>query len=110
MRKDGRHFIAYITGPSHVLLGIAFGSAPVVPSLHRESRQGGCDHGPLDEAQISRAVLEGAAKANVQLHPAEIVYVENDSPRYDLYKHCAYLLAKRVAAGEPFPEEANSAD
>lgn len=49
------------------------------------------------------AVLEGVAEAGVHLHPTKVVYVENDSPRYDLYKYCAYLLAKRVGAGEPFP-------
>jgi hypothetical protein len=36
------------------------------------------------------------------MHTTEIVYVANDSPRYSLYPHCAYLIAHRVASVEPF--------
>ena len=108
-RKNGKYFVLYTTGPSHVLLGLAFDSTAASPTLHREPRRGECDHGALEESKIRDAVVAGAAEANVQLHPVEIVYVENDSPRYDLYKYCAYLLAKRVAAGEAFTEAASGA-
>ena len=108
-RKNGRYFVSYITGPSHVLLGLAFDSTAASPTVHREPRRGACDYGTLDESKIRDAVVAGAAEANVQLHPVEIIYVENDSPRYDLYKYCAYLLAKRVAAGEAFTEAASGA-
>ena len=106
MRKEDTYYVSYITGPSHVLLGLEFGSAVVQPSVHRNDAQGSCSHGTLDETRIVAAVVEGVAEAGVQLHPAKIVYVENDSPRYDLYKYCAYLLANRVAAGEAFSEPA----
>lgn len=108
-RKNGRYFVSYITGPSHVLLGLAFDSTAASPTVHREPRRGESDQGTLDESKIREAVVAGAAEAGVQLHPVEITYVENDSPRYDLYQYCAYLLAKRVAAGEPFTEAASGA-
>jgi hypothetical protein len=103
MRKEDTFYVSYITGPSHVLLGLEFGEVAVSPNVHCEAAQGSCRHGALDELRIVDAVLEGVAEAGVHLRPTKVVYVENDSPRYDLYKYCAYLLAKRVAAGEPFP-------
>lgn len=108
IRKDGRYFACYITGPSHILLGLAFGSSPTIPRLRQEPAQGSCKHGMLDEARISGAVLEGVSEANVKIYPVEIIYVANDSPRYDLYKYCAYLIAKRVADGEPFADVSQS--
>jgi len=108
-RKNGRYFVSYVTGPSHVLLGLSFGSPSTQPVIVRLARAGHCDHGPLDEARIREAVMAGVATASVQLHPVEIVYCEGDSPRYELYRRCGYVLAQRVASGAEFPESHDNA-
>ena len=108
-RKKDRYFVSYITGPSHVLLGLSFGPAGTQPVVVRQSRPSRCDHGPLDESRIREAVMAGVAEAGVQLHPAEIVYCEGDSPRYELYQRCGYVLAQRVASGAEFPESHDNA-
>ena len=108
-RKKDRYFVSYITGPSHVLLGLSFGPAGTQPVVVRESRPNHCDHGPVDESRIREAVMAGVAEAGVQLHPAEIVYFEGDSPRYELYQRCGYVLAQRVAAGAEIPENGDTA-
>ena len=103
-----RYFVSYITGPSHVLLGLAFGQADAAPAIFEIPPVGGCHHGSLDEARIRDAVRGGLAdareRAAITLHATEIVYVADDSPRYDLYRHCAFLLAERVGRGGEFSE------
>jgi len=63
-------------------------------------------HAALDPQQILGAVLNAATAANAELgsafFPAVIRYVADDSPRYSLYAHCATLLIRRLASGEPF--------
>jgi hypothetical protein len=108
-RKNNRYFVSYITGPSHVLLGLSFGPVGVEPALVRLSRSDSCDHGPLEESRIRDAVMAGVAAAGVQLHPAEIIYCEGDSPRYELYQHCGCVLARQVASGADFPESHDTA-
>jgi len=108
-RKNDRYFVSYITGPSHVLLGISFGPAGTAPVIVRQSRPSHCDHRPLDESRIREAVMAGVAAAAVPLHPVEIVYCEGDSPRYELYQQCGYVLAQRVASGAEFPESHDNA-
>ena len=103
-QKDGRFFVAYITGPSHVLLGIAFGQVRSEPVMIRQSKSHYCDHVPLDERRIREAVITGVAAADSKLYPSEIIYIEDDSPRYEVYQHCAFLLAQRVASGAEFQE------
>ncbi|WP_124543635.1 hypothetical protein [Piscinibacter terrae] len=104
--KDGRHFVAYVTGPSHVLLGVRFVEHPAEPKLVKEAPQGTCSHSPLDELQVREAVQEALAafraEAGANLHAAEIVYVENDSPHYDLFRIAAQLLAKHYVSGAEF--------
>ena len=91
-----------------MLLGIAFRNQDGELLLIQQPPVGGCHHATLEEARIKKAVLDGVAEARqttgFSLHAAEIVYVANDSPRYDIYKHCANLLAQRVAAGAEFVE------
>ena len=53
--KEGRHFVSYITGPSHILLGIKFTKEPVHVQVVKEPAQGMCFHGSLDESQILAA-------------------------------------------------------
>jgi hypothetical protein len=95
--KDGFDTVSLITGPSHVFLGIRFGDGPV--ELVKQPPIGSCQHGVLDEARICKAVRSGLAKANAEgrtsLEAASVMYVENDSPRYDMFERCAYLLALR---------------
>ena len=107
-RKQGDLFIvSYVTGPSHVRLGIRFSSEPrSSPTLTRLPPVGECDHGPLEESRIVESVNEGVSRANDKHHThmrvAEIHYVANDSPRYDLFRHCAFLIADGVQAGAEF--------
>jgi hypothetical protein len=103
--KEGRHFVSYITGPSHVLLGINFARNSVAPVLIKLPAQGTCSHGTLDEEKILEAVQEvlGVHRAEGEyIFAAEIAYVENDSPRYDLYRIAAHALTKRYLTGGEF--------
>lgn len=103
--KEGRHFVSYITGPSHVLLGVSFSRKSGVPSLIKLPAQGACSHGTLDEGKIREAVQEVLAAHRDEgenVFAAEIVYVENDSPRYDLYRVAANALTKRYLTGGEF--------
>jgi hypothetical protein len=95
--KDGFDTVSLITGPSHVFLGIRFGGGPV--ELVKQPPIGSCQHGVLDETRIRDAVLSGLAKANAEagtsFDAAAVMYVENDSPRYEMFERCAYLLTSR---------------
>lgn len=103
--KDGRYFVSYVTGPTHNILGLAVSSGissrDVV--MVRLPAVGACGCGPVDGSEIRTAVLAGVADANLALgtdwHPIEIVYVENDSDRYPVYRHCAKLLVERISRG-----------
>jgi hypothetical protein len=105
---DGKYcFISYVTGPSHVRLGLAFHAEPVVDvKIVAQPSVGSCNHGELDEEEIRKAVFAGAEEACGQerktLYLSGIVYVKNDSPRYSLYRHCAKLLIERMIAGGEF--------
>jgi hypothetical protein len=104
--REGEHyFISYITGPAHVLLGLAVargGDARDVLMV-RWQAVGRCGCGPVDEKRVREEVLAGIAAANKSVgsdwRPIEIVYVENDSPRYSLYEHCAKTLVERIDRG-----------
>ena len=98
--QDGFDTVSYITGPSHVLLGIHFSTEPVASlELTKRQRIGSCSHGPLDEARIIESIQAGVAAANAEtganLFAAKAFYVEDDSPRYTLFERCAYVLALR---------------
>ena len=105
---DGlRYFVSYITGPSHIRLGVEWAAGPEASvALGRLPPVGGCEHGELSEARVAEAVAAGIAEANRRLgvayRPARILYVANDSPRYDLFRHCASLLVQRHAEGGHF--------
>ena len=96
-------FVSFITGPCHNLLGLEFGS-PVVgqPVMEAKPAIGACDHGRIDEVELLKAVVMGVADSSgpgsVPLSVRRIVYVVDDSPRYDIYRHCAKLLASRMRA------------
>lgn len=98
--KEGKYFVSYVTGLSHIKLGLCFSLNNSTPTLVNSNVIGSCSHEALDENKILNAVMEGIGEANQKfkksLHVSEIIYVENDTPRYELYRYCAYLLAKRV--------------
>jgi hypothetical protein len=91
-----------------VLLGLAFGQSEGEPVMVMQPPVSGCQHASLEEALIRKAVRDGLAeareKAGTAFHVTEIVYVADDSPRYDIYQDCACLLAQRVASGAEFAE------
>lgn len=105
IHKEGRHIISYVTGPSHVLLGVRFSEKSVAPALIKLSAQGSCSHGGLDEGKIREAVQEVLAAhrdEGKEVFAAEFVYVENDSPRYDLYRIAMHALTKRYLTAGAF--------
>jgi hypothetical protein len=69
---------------------------------------GASHHKALDEERIREAVLQGiseaAARLGAELQIAEISYVTDDSPRYEIYQHCAALLAERLITRGSFEE------
>jgi hypothetical protein len=111
---DGKfYFIQYMTGPSHVLLGLDFQDEPAaIVKIVARPPVGSCGHGRLDEKEIRTAVLtgvrEGCEHAGRTLFPATIIYVESDSPRYSLYRRCAKLLVERVSTGRDLKQIAAS--
>jgi hypothetical protein len=96
--KVGRHFVSYITGPRHVRLGVCFSDQPTTPTMIKQPPIGDCIHGHLDEGKILQSVLSGLEaferETGTKAWVSEIVYVENDSPAYDLFASCALLLAR----------------
>jgi hypothetical protein len=97
---DGYDTVALITGPSHVLLGIRFSETPVASfELAKRPAIGTCSGAALDEARIINAINAGLAAAVAEIGSPRFVsgafYIADDSPRYDLYQRCAYLLASR---------------
>jgi hypothetical protein len=95
-----RHFVSYITGPSHIRLGLRFSASPVPsPEITCQPAIGASDHAAIDERLLLEAVAAGTAEASPLLTIAEVFYVADDSPRYSLYRHCAKLLAERFLQG-----------
>jgi hypothetical protein len=98
-RLGDLHTIAYITGPRHLWLGLKFSPAPVTePVVVMRPPIGTCNHGPIDPAELVSAVV--AAAAEHCMHVSHIEYVENDSPAYSLYAHCARHLVERAGSTE----------
>jgi hypothetical protein len=108
--RDGRCCVNVITGPHHVHLGLTFADAPRDAVLVKEPPIGSCTHEPIDEKLLLEAVVRGvsgaAARRRRPLYPAEVAYVTNDTPRYDLYENCARLITERFLEGTPFDEAA----
>lgn len=102
-REDSRYFVSYITGPSHVRLGLSLAASATAPVMVRVANPTAHSHGNLDEEKIRQAVINAVARVtrhmNQSLNLAEIVYREGDSPRYDLYEYCAVVLLERILNG-----------
>lgn len=99
--QNGFHTVSVITGPSHVFLGIRFSEDPLKPmELIKRPPVGGWVHEPLDEKRIAESILAGVTAANAKmgtkLSVAQAFYVENDSPRYDQFEQCPFLLASNA--------------
>lgn len=97
-QKGDVGFVSHITGPTHNLLGLEFGVHEVArPILEARAAHGPCDHGRIDEDQLVEAVARGVADAGPAGWPPlsvlRVVYVVDDSPCYDIYRHCAHCLA-----------------
>ena len=94
--KDNLLMVQYVTGPQHVWLGVRFSRDQTPTEIVVRSPLGGCSHGTLDQDQIAKAIF--AAADEYGLHPERIEYVANDSPNYEIYKHCARLLARYASS------------
>ena len=99
-RREGEfHFATHIPGPSHNSVGIRFEREPCEPKLVKLPVKGNVSH-KLEEAKILAVVLAGVKEANASLGtnfcPAEIKYFEDDSPRYNIYRVCAYWLVRKL--------------
>jgi hypothetical protein len=106
--KSGNNYrVSYITGPKHILLGLLIeeGSNNEI-AMTSLGTAGKCNHGALNLDNIKESVIEGVEKANksfgTNYSVKEIEYVENDTPDYTLYAHCAYLIAKGIYEGAEF--------
>ena len=108
--KKGEQFIVtVVTGPAHVYLGLKFGDCDDFDiQVVSSPPVGACIHGELDKSKIIQYSLEGVETANKkldgQLRIAEIQYIKDDSPRYDIYRRCAFLIAEGVLKGVVFEE------
>lgn len=106
-KSEDSYRVSYITGPQHVLLGLRFDET-VCNKVELVSLgiSGACNHGELDTRKIRTRVMEGISKANTEFKTnyilGRIEYVENDSPNYSLYGHCAYLIVKALHEGIEF--------
>lgn len=104
---EGRHFITLVTGPAHVLLGIRFSAQPSTaePALIAWPARDGTAVAALDATRIGAAVAQALAAqraAGNAVFADEIVYVEDDPPRYDLYRIAAERLVAHYLAGGGF--------
>ena len=105
--RDGRHYVSYITGPTHTLLGVKFTDQPCQPNMVKHKAVSGAPHEQLDESRIAMAVEEVLIELRQNGAPvfaAEIAYVEDDSPRYTAFKIAATLLVRQYLAKLPFQE------
>ena len=93
-------FVSYVTGPTHVRLGLKLAKSPRTAVLTRRPAIGGCAHGALDPALVQEATLLGVADASAELFVERIDYVADDSPDDRLYRVCARLLAEKFLASE----------
>jgi hypothetical protein len=106
VEKDGRYCVSYITGPSHVWLGLRFGTFVQPVRIVQEPPIGAVQSTPIEESvllqSVSAGIAEAAERVGGTLSLAEVSYVANDTPRAALYQYCAYLIATRVLQGGEF--------
>jgi hypothetical protein len=100
---------AYVSGPRHVFLAVAFAASVAgEPLLEALPPAGACTHDPLDPAEILAAVERGLAAANQEFRLAwairHIQYVSNDTGPEYLYELIVRRLVERRVQGQPFAE------
>ena len=110
-KSNESYRVSYITGPSHVLLGLTLSQAkPAAINIRNLGSAGKCHHGQLNLESIKESVIEGVTKANqlcgTKYYVGQIEYIENDTPNYALYTHCAYLIIKGLHEGIEFKSTA----
>jgi hypothetical protein len=99
-KEEKYFFVSYVTGPTHVRLGLALTTSTAVEPLLvvANTHVGDCCHGEIDEVRLKRAVIDGIKTANqtmgTSVQAMEIVYIPNDSPRYELFSYCARLIVE----------------
>jgi hypothetical protein len=107
--KDGRYFVSYITGPSHIFLGLRFVQQAGRSRMVKLPPVGQQPPEQLDEVRIRSAVEEAMSEHN-QSNPTafidEISYVEDDTPRYTHFKIAAALLIQHFTSRGRFEESA----
>jgi hypothetical protein len=103
--KNGRHYVSYITGPTHILLGLRFCTAAGTVNMVKVPPVGTAPYVPVDEASVRSAVEEALSEFRISganVFVSEVVYVEDDTPRYNHFKIAAALLAHHFASGGDF--------
>ena len=106
-RSGDYYRVSFVTGPSHVLLGLLLGVGNKANiDMVSLGVAGKCNHGSHDLENMKQSVIEGVSKANNEFGTnftiKEIQYVKNDTPNYTLYVHCAYLIIKGIYEGKQF--------
>lgn len=99
IKREGDLFtVNYITGPTHNWLGLSLSKSPVVdPIVVTRPTIGQGEHEPLDSKQIVSAFFDGLEHSGLGFYANRIEYVVDDTPRYDVYRYCALLLARFAA-------------
>lgn len=106
-------FAALITGPRHVLIGLAFGEPGETDArcdsvdVVEMASAGRCTHGAWDldalRAAIARGVASGNQRFGLDLRVRAIHFVRDDPPDEALAERCAFLIVQRIADGDEFP-------
>lgn len=109
LKSKNTFIISYITGPEHIALGLDICHGEIKDFvINKKPASGACKHPRLDELKIKESVKRGLAKANEEFATdyaiSAVDYIENDSPNYTLYEHCAYLIVKAIEGKTDFME------
>lgn len=110
--QDGELYkVVKITGPTHNLLGLAFGGQQndeVVVDILSLEDEASRQQQTLDSAEIEAQVFEGVNTANAEFGTQycvkRIQYVSTDSPPAETYKELAASLVQRLVQNEPFTQ------
>ena len=101
-RKNERLCCSHISGPSHNWLGLRLVANPVVDivvtRLQRTPHSAALKEDMIELA-VKRGVDAGNTESSSQWHLAEIAYVSDDSPRYNVYEMLARRIVSAVDAG-----------
>lgn len=107
IRIDNFWAASSITGPSHNLLQLRFGSGDQsMPICECLPAIGDCEHSPLDESELIAQILEGVLQANQKLgcnHTVtHIRYIANDTKPETIYGYLALKIVEHIENGGEF--------